>query len=124
MSKAVADFCEWLNAQFATINRNDVAACYRLSFEAHFRLVTIHPWVDGNGRTTRLLMNIVQRQLGLIPSIVSKENKGAYIQALIDSREAEDIAIIEDVMMSQHIENLESRILQYQKSLGDIVNYK
>ena len=69
-------------------------------------------------------MNIVQRQLGLIPSIVSKENKGAYIQAFIDSREAEDIAIIEDVMMSQHIENLESRILQYQKSLGDIVNYK
>lgn len=115
--KAVADFCEWLNAQIQTINRNDVVACYRLSFEAHFRLVTIHPWVDGNGRTTRLLMNIVQRQLGLIPSIVSKENKGAYIQALIDSREAENVGIIEDVMMLQHIENLESRILQYQKSL-------
>ena len=120
--KAVADFCEWLNAQIQTINRNDVAACYRLSFEAHFRLVTIHPWVDGNGRTTRLLMNIVQRQLGLIPSIVSKENKGAYIQALIDSREAENVGIIEDVMMLQHIENLESRILQYQKSLDDTVN--
>ena len=115
--KAVADFCEWLNAQIQTINRNDVAACYRLSFEAHFRLVTIHPWVDGKGRTTRLLMNIVQRQLGLIPSIVSKENKGAYIQALIDSREVENVGIIEDVMMLQHIENLESRILQYQKSL-------
>jgi Fic family protein len=96
-----------------------VAACYRLSFEAHFRLVTIHPWVDGNGRTTGLLMNIVQRQLGLIPSIVSKENKGTYIQALIDSREAENVGIIEDVMMLQHIENLESRILQYQKSLDE-----
>ena len=120
--KAVADFCEWLNAQIQTINRNDVAACYRLSFEAHFRLVTIHPWVDGNGRTARLLMNIVQRQLGLIPSIVSKENKGAYIQALIDSREAENVGIIEDVMMLQHIENLESRILQYQKSLDDTVS--
>lgn len=67
-------------------------------------------------------MNIVQRQLGLIPSIVSKENKGAYIQALIDSREAEDIAITEDVMMLQHIENLKVRILQYQKSLSDTVN--
>ena len=50
--------------------------CYRLSFEAHFRLATIHPWVDGNGRTTRLLMNIIQRQLGLIPSIVTKDAKG------------------------------------------------
>ena len=48
---------------------------------------------------------------------MSKENKGAYIQALIDSREVENVGIIEDVMMLQHIENLESRILQYQKSL-------
>ncbi len=54
--------------------------CYRLRFKAHFRLVTIHPWVDGNGRTTRLLMNIIQRQLGLIPSIVMKDVKGEYIQ--------------------------------------------
>ena len=54
--------------------------CYRLSFKAHFRLVTIHPWVDGNGRTTRLLMNIIQRQLGLIPVFVMKDVKGEYIQ--------------------------------------------
>ena len=97
-------------------------ACYRLSFEAHFRLVTIHPWVDGNGRTTRLLMNIIQRQLGLIPSIVTKEAKGEYIQALIDSREQEDSTIIQDVMLAQHITNLESRILQYQQSINDTVN--
>ncbi len=47
--------------------------------------------MDGNGRTTHLLMNIVQCQLGLILSIVSKENKEAYIQALIDSCEAENV---------------------------------
>ena len=76
--KATADFCDWLNGELASVDRNDMAACYRLSFEAHFRLVTIHPWVDGNGRTTRLLMNIVQRQLCLIPSIVTKDAKGAY----------------------------------------------
>ena len=77
--KATADFCAWLNEALSSIDKNDIAACYRLSFEAHFRLVTIHPWVDGNGRTTRLLMNMVQRQLGLIPSIVTKEAKGEYI---------------------------------------------
>lgn len=120
--RATADFCIWLNNELDTIDRNDIAACYRLSFEAHFRLVTIHPWVDGNGRTTRLLMNIVQRQLGLIPSIVSKEEKGTYIQALIDSREEDDSSIIQDTMMKQHIANLESRILQYHKSLSDTVN--
>lgn len=120
--KATEDFCKWLNGELFAIDKKDVAACYRLSFEAHFRLVTIHPWVDGNGRTTRLLMNIVQRQLGLIPSIVTKQAKGEYIQALIDSRENEDSAIVQDVMLTQHIDNLESRILQYQKSLDDTVN--
>lgn len=117
--QATAEFCQWLNDALASMDRNDIAACYRLSFEAHFRLVTIHPWVDGNGRTTRLLMNIVQRQLGLIPSIVTKEDKGEYIQALIDSREKEDSTIIQDVMMAQHIANLENRILQYQQSTND-----
>lgn len=118
--KATADFCTWLNEELARIDRADIAACYRLSFEAHFRLVTIHPWVDGNGRTTRLLMNMVQRQLGLIPSIVTKEDKGEYIQALIDSRENEDSTIVQNVMMAQHIANLESRISQYQQSTADI----
>ena len=120
--RATEEFCTWLNDSLAAIDCSDIAACYRLSFEAHYRLVTIHPWVDGNGRTTRLLMNMIQRQLGLVPSIVTKENKGEYIQALIDSREAEDTTIIEDVMLRQHIDNLELRLLQYQKTAGDTVN--
>ena len=120
--QAIADFCQWLNSELASVDRSDMVACYRLSFDAHFRLVTIHPWVDGNGRTTRLLMNIVQRQLGLILSIVTKEAKGEYIQALIDSREQEDSTIVQDVMLTQHIANLESRILQYQQSINDTVN--
>ena len=122
--KATADFCDWLNGELASVDRNDMAACYRLSFEAHFRLVTIHPWVDGNGRTTRLLMNIVQRQLGLIPSIVTKDAKGEYIQALIDSREQEDSTIVQDIMLTQHTINLENRILQYQQSMNDTVKTK
>lgn len=120
--KAAEDFCKWLNAALQTIDRNDIAACYRLSIETHFRLVTIHPWVDGNGRTTRLVMNMVQHQLGLIPSIVTRDNKAEYIQALIDTRENEDPAIIEDVMLKHHVQNLENRILQYHKSSADTAN--
>ncbi|MCH5238337.1 MAG: Fic family protein [Muribaculaceae bacterium] len=114
--RAVDDFCNWLNEKIAQIDKMDIAACYRLSFEAHFRLVTIHPWVDGNGRTTRLLMNMIQRQLGLVPSIVRKEDKGEYIQSLVDSRENDDSTIVQDTMLRHHIANLNQRVSQYQEN--------
>ena len=120
--RAVDDFCSWLNEEIANADRANIAACYRLSFEAHFRLVTVHPWVDGNGRTTRLVMNMIQRQLGLVPSIVRKEDKGEYIQSLVDSRENDDSTITQDVMLRHHIANLNCRVLQYQENDG--VNIK
>ena len=120
VSQAVDDFCSWLNEEISDVDKENIVACYRLSFEAHFRLVTIHPWVDGNGRTTRLVMNMIQRQLGLIPSIVRNENKGEYIQSLVDSRENDDSTIAQDVMLRHHITNLNHRVLQYQEN--DTVN--
>lgn len=118
--RAVDDFCRWLNEEISKVDKINIATCYRLSFEAHFRLVTIHPWVDGNGRTTRLVMNLIQRQLGLVPSIVRKEDKGEYIQSLVDSRENNDSTIAQDVMLSHHIANLNRRVLQFQEN--DTVN--
>ncbi len=118
VSRAMEDFCSWLNEELSKVDKDDIAACYRLSFEAHFRLVTIHPWVDGNGRTTRLVMNMIQRQLGLVPSIVRKEDKGEYIQSLVDSRENEDSTIAQDVMLRHHIVNLNYRVSQYQENDG------
>lgn len=115
--RAVYEFCRWLNEEVAKADSTNIAACYRLSFEAHFRLVTIHPWVDGNGRTTRLVMNMIQRQLGLVPSIIRKEDKGEYIQSLVDSRENDDSTIAQDVMLRHHIANLNRRVIQYQVTL-------
>ncbi len=120
--RAVDDFCNWLNDQISAIDKTDIAGCYRLSFEAHFRLVSIHPWVDGNGRATRLVMNMIQRQLSLVPSIVRKEDKGEYIQSLVDSREVEDSSITQDVMLRHHIANLNRRVLQYHGN--DTVNWQ
>ena len=116
--RAVDDFCEWLNKEIANVDKTDIATCYRLSFEAYFRLVTIHPWVDGNGQTIRLVMNMIQRQLGLVPSIVRKEDKGEYIQALVDSPENDDSTIAQDMMLSHHIANLNRRVLEYQENDG------
>ena len=62
---------------------------YELSFNAHLNLVTIHPWVDGNGRTARLLMNYIQFCYNLFPTKIFKEDREEYISALRQSQEEE-----------------------------------
>ena len=45
--------CRWYDEQQALLHPVTLAA------ELHERLVTIHPFIDGNGRTARLMMNLV-----------------------------------------------------------------
>jgi len=54
----------------------------QVAAEAHYKLVTIHPFVDGNGRTARLLMNFVLIQAGFPPAIIKKEERNRYLNAL------------------------------------------
>lgn len=48
----------------------------------HGELVKIHPFVDGNGRTSRLLMNLVLMNSGYNPVIIKKEDRLKYYEAL------------------------------------------
>lgn len=115
----LAAFCEELNRRRKTVDPTDICAIYDLSFWAHYELVTIHPWADGNGRTCRLLMNLLQMEFGVLPTKVLIEDKATYIQALIDTREAEDITIFQNCMASLHIQHLKTDIDQYLNSVED-----
>lgn len=114
----LAAFCDELNVRRKAIDAKDVAAIYELSFWAHYELVTIHPWADGNGRTCRLLMNLLQMEFDVLPTKVLKEDKAEYIQALIDTREQEDINIFLDCMARLHCQHLKSDIDQFIKSVA------
>ncbi|OHA18709.1 MAG: hypothetical protein A3C08_02870 [Candidatus Taylorbacteria bacterium RIFCSPHIGHO2_02_FULL_47_18] len=50
--------------------------------EAHYNLVSIHPFIDGNGRVARLLMNTLLMQDGFPPLIIPKETRRAYVVSL------------------------------------------
>jgi Fic family protein len=52
------------------------------AFAAHRRLVDTHPFNDGNGRTARLLMNLVLIRGGYPPVPVRPEDRPRYIAAL------------------------------------------
>ena len=50
--------------------------------KTHFELVSIHPFVDGNGRTARLLMNLILMKSGYVPAIILKNDQKRYYNAL------------------------------------------
>lgn len=115
----LAEFCSWLNEKRNTISKNDIEAVYALSFEAHYRLVYIHPWSDGNGRMSRLLMNMIQKEFGVLPSVVKKEKRAEYIKSLAESQENDNFQLFLDFMLNHHIDNILEQISEYKNSMSD-----
>ena len=50
--------------------------------QLHTRFVKIHPFIDGNGRTGRLLLNFELMKSGFPPAVIRKEDRLAYYDAL------------------------------------------
>ena len=74
----VPDLMEQFNCWLITTDEDVV---YK-AINAHYRLVTIHPFKDGNGRTARLLMNLILMQAGFTPTIIRKIDRKRYLDAL------------------------------------------
>jgi Fic family protein len=89
----------------------------RLSFSAHFDLVSIHPFYDGNGRTGRLLMNYVHEFYSLPLARVYLEDKADYFTALQETRKKEKIEVFYSFMFGQYAKSLSAVIQEYQKAI-------
>ena len=112
-------FCQEMNKRrWVLADSKDILEQYLLSFDAHFQLVTIHPWADGNGRMSRLIMNYIQFEFGLVPSKVKKEDKAEYIQALVESREQDNTLPFREFMLREHLTNLRKEIENFKQSEG------
>lgn len=75
ISALMQEFMQWLK-------NNSQEHPAKMAADAHFRLVTIHPFIDGNGRTARLLMNLILMQNEYIPAIIRAEDRLKYIRAV------------------------------------------
>ena len=114
----LAELCDQINEARRGCKGKDFNQLYSISFDAHFELVTIHPWADGNGRMARLLMNQLQFEFGLIPSIILKEDKEDYTKSLIAARESEDLNIFREFMFRTTAKVLRRDIDNYLQSTG------
>ncbi|CAM4828542.1 unnamed protein product [Rotaria magnacalcarata] len=72
------DFFTWLNSLEDTRDLNAI----ELAAIAHYKFVYIHPFSDGNGRTGRLLMNLILMKSGFPPVIIKKSERFIYYSYL------------------------------------------
>ena len=72
----LADFFRWYNRNKRTLNPAELAA------QVHLKMLTIHPFGDGNGRISRLMMNHVLRKFGYPLLDIEYNDKRSYHNAL------------------------------------------
>ncbi len=75
VSELMDEFFSWLHNK----NTNHPVT---IAADAHLKFVSIHPFVDGNGRTARLLLNLLLMQTGYPPALVRKEDRDIYIDSI------------------------------------------
>lgn len=76
LNDKMAQFIDWYNQEAHKLHPVERAA------KVHADFVGIHPFIDGNGRTSRLLMNLELIKAGYPPSVITVENRLAYYEAL------------------------------------------
>jgi Fic family protein len=85
------------------------------AFEAHFRLTAIHPFSDGNGRTARLLMNLMLIRGRYLPVAVRPEDRKPYLDALERGSLSNDLQPFRSFMY----ERLDATLDEYLSALED-----
>jgi len=70
----MAEFIAWLG--------NETSHPVKLAADAHYRFAKIHPFVDGNGRTARLLMNLVLLKYQYPLTVIQSERRAEYITSM------------------------------------------
>lgn len=105
LPELMADFGKWLEAAEVGLDS---------AVEAHLKLVSIHPFSDGNGRAARLLMNLMLLRAGYPPVSVRPEDRGAYLDAVERAQLTGDDAAYRTLMLQR----LDATLGDYLAALG------
>ena len=87
----MGDLIKWYEAEITKKDLNPII----LATTFHYKFVRIHPFDDGNGRISRILMNFILMQFGYPPAIIKTTDKENYFNALIKADEGEIEPFIE-----------------------------
>lgn len=101
-----------INKRLDEVSGNEII---KLSADIHYHLVNIHPFGDGNGRTSRLMMNYIQMYHKEPLIKIFTEDRPEYIDALNKTEEEEDISIFRDFICSQQIKFYKAELNKFKR---------
>ena len=78
--------------------------------QIHSSFERIHPFIDGNGRTGRLVLNLILVRLGFPPAIIFKAHRNRYLTAL-DRADKDDLGPLAELLARSVIDNLNRLIV-------------
>lgn len=87
----MSQFISWLQSQQDTHS-------VKIASDAHFKFVSIHPFIDGNGRTTRLLMNLILTLNNYPMAIIRNEERTNYLSTFDSVRKENNMQPFYDLI--------------------------
>lgn len=112
-------FGKWLTT--ASVSGDDFASSTGLirAVVAHAWFVYIHPFIDGNGRTARLLMNLILMRYGYPVAIIAKEDRLRYYDAL-ETSQGSDLSSFIGLVAECILESLEEYEHAVARQIADV----
>lgn len=87
----------------------------------HYKFVLIHPFDDGNGRMSRLLMNLLLMQAGYYPCIIQNAHRRRYIQVLEQVDSVKDVSLL-TTFVAQELLSTEEKVLDIVKGKAVVLS--
>lgn len=103
------ELVRWIHDSSPNIHPIHVAAV------AHYNMLRIHPFDDGNGRGARILMNMILLKAGYFPAVIRLETKRKYLEALNLANQGQ---------LEPFIEFIADTVLATQQSVIEALKYK
>ena len=89
--EATNSLTNWLDNELTAVKKHkSKKTVSEIAFEYHLRFLTIHPFLDGNGRTARILMNLILISYGYPPIIIRTEEKDLYSKYISHAQQYEE----------------------------------
>jgi Fic family protein len=107
------DLIKNVNERIDTAADDDIL---KLSADLHYNFVNIHPFGDGNGRTSRLLMNYIQLYHHEPLIKIFTEDRTEYINALNETEKKEDLNVFRNFICRQQIKFYEAELKKFADS--------